>query len=371
MKSELNSLLVYDLDKAIEKIRQSLSTTSNLAKVSLLHEAKYKRLIKEFNNDLISRQDYSIEHSKIIYSVISLIDEITEEDIIKEIKNMNHDVIEKFRLNTFNIGKLLRLRVNFKFNNKAYQISIGQNEKITEILYKIFVENPLDFPNIDNSKFHFPILKKNEKKLLNSFHIKDYDIQNDDEIEIETIEMTNIHEKFLLKTFTELSRLLRKSDKIFFDVKETRRGLPISYYIEYRVRSIVGIDDDYNPIYSDKHVLNAKLNAVSPFQISYHFESDIWHPNVKYDGRFKGRVQILSDSSFNTEISEPFPSISNLTSGVINIGKMLQYKIYSANQEPPFPEDLTVAKWVKGFAEKQKIVNKDESIFTDNSILIG
>ena len=89
-------------------------------------------------------------------------------------------------------------------------------------------------------------------------------------------------------------------------------------------------------------------------------KSDLWHPNIKWDGKFKGRI------CGNTK---EYGKGYDLVQLVYRIGEILQYKNYHAENTPPFPEDSMVAKWVKEYAEPNKIVDKWSETYTDYSDL--
>ncbi|MBL7798550.1 MAG: hypothetical protein JNJ90_18790 [Saprospiraceae bacterium] len=155
------------------------------------------------------------------------------------------------------------------------------------------------------------------------------------------------------------------SDVISWEIAETVSPLriPVVYHIHYRIRSIVGIDEAQNPVYGDHHVLSLALPPQYPLEgCKIYMLTDIWHPNVKWEGKYKGRV------CGNTE---SFGLSYSLYQLVLRVGEILQYKNYHAiPDEEPYPEDLTVAKWVLEFAEPHGIVNKYQEIAVDDSPLV-
>lgn len=133
--------------------------------------------------------------------------------------------------------------------------------------------------------------------------------------------------------------------------------IPDTYNIHFNVRSIVGINDDESPIYGNHHIVELHLPLKFPMESPrIYMKTDAWHPNIKWDGKFKGRI------CGNTR---DFGKGFDLTQLVFRIGEILQYKNYHADNTPPFPEDSMVAKWVKEYAEPNDIVNKYKDIVVD------
>lgn len=368
-KHKIRSLLPLDIEKTISKLSSSLEENSELGEETLLLNVKYQYLKKEFNNNIISRENYSIEFTKIISSIISIINKLTKESLKKGI--LSQEDKTKLNLEKRDKEEFINLNVYTSFNNKKYKIKIRQDDKTTEIFLKILLTNTEDFIMHLDSFLYYPVLNKNNKVLLNSYPIKEYDIKNNDSITLYSIKAKTPLEKRLLKDFIEIFRILRTSNKIFFEIKEFgSKEFPKDYLIEYRIDSITGINKDRSPIIKNNHKLEIKIPTDYPkSSILCYFLTDVWHPNIKYDGKFKGRIQLLNDE--NNEYSKITKDFLSLVDIIVNIGKMLQYKLYNANQTSPFPEDISVAKWVKEFAEKKNIVNKEKSIFIDESFLLG
>ncbi|MBK7337598.1 MAG: hypothetical protein IPJ00_16190 [Saprospirales bacterium] len=92
------------------------------------------------------------------------------------------------------------------------------------------------------------------------------------------------------KEHESLSEL--KSKVITWEVKETATILqiPVVYHVHYHIRSIVGIDENENPIYGNHHICEISIPPTYPLQpCKIYFITDVWHPNVKADGKFKGK----------------------------------------------------------------------------------
>jgi ubiquitin-protein ligase len=138
---------------------------------------------------------------------------------------------------------------------------------------------------------------------------------------------------------------------------------PEEYLIHYHVKSIVGIDDDKSPIYGDKHTL--KIVCPSTFPLidipSLTMMTNAWHPNISFGGQSNGHVCTNKEEFDNTATIDQF---------VIFVGKMLQWKKYHATWVHPYPQDSTVAEWVKEFAEPNGIVDKKKGIVIDKRPLL-
>lgn len=173
---------------------------------------------------------------------------------------------------------------------------------------------------------------------------------------------TNLKYKRWAREHVELASL--HSDVITLEVAETVSPLriPVVYHVHYRLRSIVGIDEAYNPVYGNHHVLELALPPQYPLEgCKLTMLTDAWHPNIKSEGKYKGRV------CGNTE---SFGLSYGLYQLVLRVGEILQYKNYHAIHEPPYPEDSKVAEWVIQFAEPNGIVNKYQDIAVDDTPLV-
>lgn len=132
---------------------------------------------------------------------------------------------------------------------------------------------------------------------------------------------------------------------------------PSEYEVTYYVRSISGIDENRNPIYSDEH--KAKITLPSGYPMinspSCYMLTDTWHPNIRSKGNLKGHICI------NAQVLGTWQTLDLL---VEQIGEMLQYKNYHAEKTQPYPEDAEVATWVLEYAEPEGIISKSKA--TDN-----
>lgn len=136
-----------------------------------------------------------------------------------------------------------------------------------------------------------------------------------------------------------ISYIIRKKNAI---------GLPIEYEIWYRVRSIIGVqgtERPRHPIFGSLHKMSIVLPNNYPSADGnpiFTFRTDIWHPNIRYSGSFKGHVCL------NSKDMGVMASLKDL---VLRVERYLKYQDYHAQNIYPFPEDLDVAEWVREEAE--------------------
>ncbi|MCC6460574.1 MAG: hypothetical protein IT260_08900 [Saprospiraceae bacterium] len=155
-----------------------------------------------------------------------------------------------------------------------------------------------------------------------------------------------------------------KSSAIRWEPVETVTHLkiPYKYHVHFYINSIIGIDEHKMPVYGKKHTAEIELPPQYPLEpCRIKMITDLWHPNIKWKGSFKGRICAQA---------EKFGTIYELPQLILRIGEILQYKNYHAEHVAPFPEDAEVAKWVTEFAEPNNIVNKSKDISVDNTPLI-
>lgn len=161
-----------------------------------------------------------------------------------------------------------------------------------------------------------------------------------------------------------LWELKENSDVIDWEVKSTVSALeiPSVYHVNYKLKTIVGIDKEAQPIYGDQHVLELTIPTRYPLEpASIFMRTEVWHPNIQSEGRFKGKI-CGNVGNYGIDYS--------LRQLVLRVGEILQYKNYLADFVPPYPEDPKVAEWVKAYGEPRKIINREEGIFTDEQPLI-
>jgi hypothetical protein len=107
------------------------------------------------------------------------------------------------------------------------------------------------------------------------------------------------------------------------------------------------------PVFGDKHTLRITLPNNYPSADGgypeFTFITDVWHPNVRYYGDFKGHVCLnFENSGASTPLAE----------FIAKIASYLRYDEYHALDVEPFPEDHTVAIWVREQAEPNEWIKQ-------------
>ena len=130
--------------------------------------------------------------------------------------------------------------------------------------------------------------------------------------------------------------------------KKNAMGLPTEYEIWYRVKSIIGVEDTpapRKPIFGSLHKMSIVLPNNYPSADGnpiFTFRTNIWHPNIRYSGSFKGHVCLNS---------KDMGVMASLKSLVLRVEQYLKYNDYHAQNIYPYPEDQNVAEWVREEAE--------------------
>ena len=133
-------------------------------------------------------------------------------------------------------------------------------------------------------------------------------------------------------------------------------GLPVRYRVDYRIRSICGVEQverlgeaggETPPLFADAFRMDIVLPVNYPcvdgapefrFCTQDGAGNPIphpWHPNIRWFGDMAGRVCLNMDDTY-----------TDLAWGVDRIAGYLRYEVYHAVSEPPYPEDMQVAAWV-------------------------
>jgi len=171
--------------------------------------------------------------------------------------------------------------------------------------------------------------------------------------------LRNPRDKRLAIEHMSIDELCEQFDHIEYEVVGNRTP-PEAYLIHYSLKSIVGIDDEQNPVFGKKHTAEITLPRNYPMEpAKCYMKTDIWHPNIKSDGRHKGRI-CGNTSGFGKNYS--------LYLLIQRIGEILAYKNYHAENTPPFPEDEKVARWVREYAEPKELVDKEKGILRDKPV---
>lgn len=136
----------------------------------------------------------------------------------------------------------------------------------------------------------------------------------------------------------------RKPSLSYIIRRKNVMGLPTEYEIWYRVKSIIGVKDTpvpREPIFGYLHKMSIVLPNNYPSADGnpiFTFRSDIWHPNIRYSGSFKGHVCLT--------IKE-MGVLASLKDLVLRVERYLKYQLYHAQNTYPYPEDQNVAEWVR------------------------
>lgn len=186
--------------------------------------------------------------------------------------------------------------------------------------------------------------------------------------------------KRLLREWMEIDKLCRNNKRIAYIVRRKNfLGLPVAYEILYNIKSIVGVEPPQQmqvtidgtttvkelrkPIYGSMHKMRIQLPNNFPSALGnpqLFFITDIWHPNIRNAGKYKGRVCANEkDLGIST----------NLVTRILRVGQYLQYQLYHAVDEYPYPEDNKVAEWVREEAEPMGWISMQEGVFTDDGNL--
>lgn len=154
-------------------------------------------------------------------------------------------------------------------------------------------------------------------------------------------------------------RLSSERDISCTPVRFNASGMPVSYVVEYRIKSICGVENQDNPmtdnppVFADRFLMRMDIPEGYPgidaqpvvrFLTRDEEGNPIphpWHPNIRYSGDFAGRVCVNMADSF-----------ADLAWIVLRVASYLRYERYHAINEPPYPEDQMVAAWVVRQGEK-------------------
>lgn len=136
----------------------------------------------------------------------------------------------------------------------------------------------------------------------------------------------------------------RKPSISYIIRRKNTLGIPTEYEIWYRCKSIVGVRNTRiprEPVFGFLHKMRIILPNAYPAadgNPEFKFLTDIWHPNIRFSGSFKGRVCLT--------IKEMGVLVS-LKVLVLRVEQYLKYLLYHAQNTYPYPEDQNVAEWVR------------------------
>ena len=159
----------------------------------------------------------------------------------------------------------------------------------------------------------------------------------------------------LLEEWEAMLTRFRNNPEIIVVIRERNgEGLPIVFEVAYKIRSFCGVmEKDENglekPLFANRFLMRINIPNGYPsvdgkldfrFMKEDIFENEIphpWHPNIRYFGDFVGHV-CLNNVAYGT--------FTDLALYVEKVALYLKYYKYHAVNEPPYPEDDLVAKWV-------------------------
>ena len=145
-------------------------------------------------------------------------------------------------------------------------------------------------------------------------------------------------------------------------------GLPTEYEIWYRVKSIVGVEGSTiprRPIFGYLHKMSIVLPNNYPSADGnpiFTFRTDVWHPNIRHSGSFKGHVCLT--------IKE-MGVLASLKDLVLRVEQYLKYQLYHAQNTYPYPEDQNVAEWVREEGEPNGWVRFGQDMPDDDTTHIA
>jgi len=81
IKKNLNSLVVKDIEKALEKFESILNSDSSYFTQIILQQSKYNGLKRDMNNGTLSSSNMNLTRNKITSGLIDMINSLDEEDV--------------------------------------------------------------------------------------------------------------------------------------------------------------------------------------------------------------------------------------------------------------------------------------------------
>jgi|GEM_PF-385368 len=163
-------------------------------------------------------------------------------------------------------------------------------------------------------------------------------------------------EKRLLMEWEMIDQRCKNNEQVKYIVHKVNEiGLPIVYDISFNIRSIIGVEEPdaqglQKPVFGNEHIMRITLSDYFPARDGmpeFQFLTDVWHPNIKYFGNFKGFVDV--DCS-----RYPYNPLVEYIDSII---EYLEYNVYAKNEYPPYSENITAFEWIREQAEPQGWLN--------------
>ena len=176
-------------------------------------------------------------------------------------------------------------------------------------------------------------------------------------LEVDTKQLSGRNRR-LFYEWNRLKDYANQKDTISIFITDLNtEGLPVGYLVIYHIYSICSVENMERldetgalnpPVFASDFRLKIQIPVNYPcidapisfcFQIEDKEGNSIphpWHPNIRYFGEFAGNVCLNVPDSY-----------TDLFWCVDRIALYLRYELYHAIQEPPYPEDMKVARWVR------------------------
>jgi len=176
--------------------------------------------------------------------------------------------------------------------------------------------------------------------------------------ESKAIKLTGGRDRRLLHEWRTMGRRLSSRNDIRFSPsKFNARQLPTEYLVDYRIKSICGVTNierlneenvENEPIFHTGYQMTITLPDNYPdidgaprfrFRTTDDSGQPIphpWHPNIRFFGDYAGNVCLNMADTY-----------TDLAWAVERVALYLRYELFKADEQPPYPEDLNVAKWTR------------------------
>jgi len=166
-------------------------------------------------------------------------------------------------------------------------------------------------------------------------------------------------ERRLAKELEAVHEVCSNNDFVDYEIIDPnyQKRPPRKYRIKYNIKSFIGIDSNGNPLVGDTHIVDLEIPKHYPLEsVIPYAKTEIWHPNIKWDGPYKGHI---------CGNVKDFGKTYTLDLMILRIANIIEYKNYLAENIPPFPEEEKVAKWIREYAEPNGLVNGEDGIIWD------
>jgi ubiquitin-protein ligase len=155
-----------------------------------------------------------------------------------------------------------------------------------------------------------------------------------------------------------LEKLVQENDFFGFAARfEGPISEPYFYTLRFRIIGIQGISQKQEPIYGEEHRVSMLLDDSFPeWPPMLRWETPIWHPNVQH---------LEPKGVMVRAWWAPGQGLDALVKVLMN---MAQYRIYHAENTPPYPLDHDAARWVREYGEPNRIVDRTKGLLSPRNI---